>query len=110
PFAIGFPVLVHLFAFSVLASAVVVGLVLCSLAVFALHATGWKGAIVAVPALTFSFGIYQPIVLYPVSLILAVAAFAAYDVGWRFAFKCLIQFVIVFVTACVLAVLIWKAW
>jgi hypothetical protein len=110
PFAIAFPVLVHLSAFLNLAYAVAIGFLLAAVAVYlAARDRPWL-YLLAIPSLSAAVAMYQPVILFPLVSFLAFAAVRSPAVGIARTIHRLIVFALVLAASLILYYAVWHLW
>jgi hypothetical protein len=110
PFAIAFPVLVHLSAFLNLAYTVAIGFSLSALAVYLASMDRPKLYILAIPLLSTAIAMYQPVILFPLVSFLAFAAARVPAAGITQTLRRLIIFCLVLATSLILYYAVWRLW
>jgi hypothetical protein len=110
PFALSFPVLVHLSAFLGLVYAVAIGCCLAALAVYLASRDRPAALLLAILPLTAAISTYQPVALFPVVSFLIFAAMRVPLVGGRRTLRRLIGFSLVLTASLLLYYAIWRAW
>jgi hypothetical protein len=110
PFALAFPVLVHISSFLSLSYAVAIGFCLSAFAV-CLAATGGRGPLlVAILPLTAAIGMYQPVTMFPMVSFLTLSAIRVPAVGIGETLRRLSWFMLAVGASLALYYAIWRAW
>jgi hypothetical protein len=110
PFAIAFPVLVHLSAFLNLAYTAAIGFTLSALAVYLAAMDRPRLYILSIPLLSTAIAMYQPVILFPLVSFLAFAAMRVPAAGIARTLRRVIVFCLALAASLILYYAVWRLW